>query len=439
MKLLKIVSFLLPFALVSDTVIASDIPDDSLYSCDLSTPEEVQNVGALQGLDIFQDRYGVGSSITVRSSTPESAHNLLQAVSACVLLTNNLLDLLENKDLQIADHSDETGLGRRQSTIVNIDTDPFYTLGFPTFTDIVAKMTTFANIYPKYAFFNSCIGLTHEGRAIPSLLITDLSVPASSKKMIWFNGMMHAREWIAPVSLMYVADKLLRTANTTWMRNYEIVITPAMNPDGYVFSMATSANRLWRKNRNPAYGTGNEVGADLNRNWDDHYKKYGTIGLVGSDTYPGSMAWSEKETKVLRDYVNQWPLSSRLWFIDFHAYGSTILRPWGWTKTLSNNEAKLKLLGDGMASAAYAVNMNNYTSSAGIVLYPQPVSGCADDWAGANGFFGFTFELKGTNFIVDKSEIVKSGRDMSAAVLWGLGYITDKNYSALPKLTVPAY
>ena len=80
---------------------------------------------------------------------------------------------------------------------------------------------------------------------------------------------------------------------------------PLVNPDGYEFSR-TEGNRMWRQNRNWYNWWTGCFGVDLNRNWDTP-----DWGLTGSSKdpcnkdqiYAGSWAFSEPETRSIRDFM----------------------------------------------------------------------------------------------------------------------------------------
>jgi len=64
---------------------------------------------------------------------------------------------------------------------------------------------------------------------------------------------IHAREWIALASALYLIDQLVRmfsSNNTTDPRvNVNWYIIPLLNPDGYEYTH--QGDRMWRKNRSP--------------------------------------------------------------------------------------------------------------------------------------------------------------------------------------------
>src|SRR5690606_2908792 len=99
-----------------------------------------------------------------------------------------------------------------------------------------------------------------EGRAIRGLRIT--SAPDDAPGLL-LNATQHAREWIAPMTAMCVADQLVREAESNevsaLLDQVVFYVVPVVNPDGYVYSW--DVERFWRKNRRDG------VGVDLNRNF----------------------------------------------------------------------------------------------------------------------------------------------------------------------------
>lgn len=79
------------------------------------------------------------------------------------------------------------------------------------------------------------IGKSYEGvplrviRIKPDHNVTDI-------KSIWVDGGIHAREWIAVSSVLYLINELIynRDLLETHMKNTEFHILPILNPDGLV-------------------------------------------------------------------------------------------------------------------------------------------------------------------------------------------------------------
>ncbi len=145
------------------------------------------------------------------------------------------------------------------------------------------------------------IGETWENRPIMLVTISIDVEYADQKPAMLYTGTIHAREWIgnelAIKFIEYVIDnyrvdprlKEALTRNTLYM-------VPCLNPDGFEFSRTHFS--FWRKNRrNNGDGT---FGVDLNRNFAVRFKKSGDTNL---NTYGGPEAFSEPETRAIRDFV----------------------------------------------------------------------------------------------------------------------------------------
>jgi len=165
--------------------------------------------------------------------------------------------------------------------------------------DIHGWLDSMAAQYPSLAE-TFVVGKTYEGRPIKGIKIGETK--QGTKPVVWIQAGIHAREWIAPASCVYVINHLLTNyaANAgvkALVDNVAWYLIPSANPDGYEYSHLYE--RLWRKTRtpNPGYSC---RGTDPNRNWDDHFGLTGTSGRPCSDIYRGPYAFSEPNTKALR-------------------------------------------------------------------------------------------------------------------------------------------
>lgn len=245
----------------------------------------------------------------------------------------------------------------------------------------------------------SVVGQSLQNRPIRAITITGPDEPgnaAADRPVIIWNGCQHAREWISPMTVTYIASRLVGDYDTdpavrSLVDSTRIVIVPVANPDGYLYSW--SSERYWRKNRRP--NNASDFGVDLNRNWGYEWGGDGASSDPGNDTYRGATSFSEPETRVLRDLALSFgdKLAAH---IDYHSYSQLILYPFGYAdgvhapepdrtffETLSNDLSDLIL----SESGAF------YNPIPSWVLYPA--SGTASDWFyGAAGAKSVTFELR---------------------------------------------
>merc|ERR1712113_408513 len=99
---------------------------------------------------------------------------------------------------------------------------------------------------------------------------------------------------------------------------------PSASPDGYTYTFET--DRMWRKTRSPQGGC---IGVDPNRNWDFHWGESGVSDNPCTEVFPGDEAFSEIETRNIRDFVQTLeptPILSHC----FHSYSQLWLWPYGY-------------------------------------------------------------------------------------------------------------
>ncbi len=287
---------------------------------------------------------------------------------------------------------------------------------YKTYAQVGTRLTELAALRPAIATTFTA-GFSLEGRLIRGIRISGAAPGAPA---VLLNGCQHAREWIAVMVPMYVADRLISDYDTDpvvqgLVDSLEFLIIPIVNPDGYEWTWGP--DRLWRKNRrNNGNGT---FGVDPNRNWDYQWGGGGSSGNPGDETYRGPFPFSEPETQVMRDlYVAHPQVISN---IDFHSYSQLVLSPWGWTPSFPPDIDLFNSVGDQMAGAILSTHGETYiVGPANTTLYLA--DGVSVDWAyGARDVYSWTIELRpdtgNPGFILPPGEIVPTGEEAFAAVL----------------------
>lgn len=158
-------------------------------------------------------------------------------------------------------------------------------------------------------------------------------------------------------------------------------------------------SRFWRKTRSTAHNLGNMCpGVDGNRNYDFFWNTVGVSSNPCSDVYPGPRAFSEPETRVVRDIIHTY-LSRMALFLTMHSYGSMILYPWGHDGTLSNNALALHTVGIAMADTIFSQQISyfpRYVVGNSVLVIGYAASGAAEDYAHSVGVpLSYTYELPG--------------------------------------------
>ncbi|NWZ89975.1 CBPO Carboxypeptidase, partial [Nesospiza acunhae] len=248
------------------------------------------------------------------------------------------------------------------------------------------------------------LGKTFENRTMYYLQISQPS--NKTKKIIWMDCGIHAREWISPAFCQWFVKEILQNYKTDpkisrFLQNLDFYVLPVLNIDGYIYSW--EKDRLWRKSRSP-YENGTCYGTDLNRNFNSSWGSVGVSFNCSSDVFCGSGPESEPETRAVAQFIKN-KKSDILCYLTIHSYGQLILTPYGSTtkppSTATDAKAVLILnFQMQVAKEAAAALKGKYgtsyrVGSTALILYSN--SGSSRDWAHTIGIpLSYTFELRDT-------------------------------------------
>jgi len=314
----------------------------------------------------------------------------------------------------------QDSIDREEQELREADLSASWFTAYHTYPEIVAYLQNISATYPTLAKFIPSVGKTIQGQNIVGITVTGTAT-TPKKKVITVGG-QHAREWIAPATVLYILEQLVTLYATdstikTLLNSVQITFIPSANPDGYVYTWTTQ--RLWRKNRR--LNSDGSYGVDINRNWNDHWGQEGSSPVPSSETYRGTAPFSEPEPKSIADFVlANAPFSGA---VDYHSYGQLIMRPYGWTTTPPPTDPLLKTIGDTWRNTILAVNGVSYTSQNAFQLYFT--SGGARDWyfTEASIPISFTIELRDTGtygFQLPPTQIIPTGNENFAGYKWFL-------------------
>uniref|UniRef100_A0AAR5Q8Y9 Peptidase M14 domain-containing protein n=1 Tax=Dendroctonus ponderosae TaxID=77166 RepID=A0AAR5Q8Y9_DENPD len=259
--------------------------------------------------------------------------------------------------------------------------------------EVLAYLERLEREHPEIVRLES-IGRSTEGR---DLLLIHIGSGRPNAPTIFIDAGIHAREWIATPSALYIISQLVENpAHARLHQNVNWAIIPAINPDGYEFSRSSVLNRLWRKTRRPNQGS-TCIGTDPNRNFGYQWNTGGASTNPCSDIYAGPEPFSEPETDAIRRYFINHYTEIKL-YVTIHSYGNYILYPWGFTSELPRDALHLQTVAEAAARPIEAASTlgSRYTiGSSTNVLYEA--SGGSDDWTkGAIGVdLSYCFELPG--------------------------------------------
>jgi len=280
-------------------------------------------------------------------------------------------------------------------------------------------MYALADTFPNMVTV-TVMGQSYEGRDMPMMKIS--TGGSGTKKAIFVDGGIHAREWVSPATVTWMMSELVERYDDhpEFVDNLDWYFMPVINPDGYEYSHTN--DRLWRKSRKP--NGGGCYGTDMNRNWGFHWNEGGSSSNRCSDTYHGGVAWSEIETQVVRDAMLSIGTNTAA-YLTYHSYGQYLFTPWGYTSDLPDDYNELYAVGIEATNALTALYGTRYTvGSSTNLLYIA--SGGSDDWAhatvaegGPNIKYSHCIELRDTGrygFILPASQIIPTAEEMWEAV-----------------------
>ena len=276
--------------------------------------------------------------------------------------------------------------------------------------EVDAHLDALAAQHPDLARAHT-IGTSLEGRPIRALEISH-----GGTLGIVLDGGHHAREWIAVMVPTCIADRLV-TGYARDARIHRILdaarffVVPVVNPDGYRYSWTT--DRYWRKNRRGGYGV------DLSRNYSVAWGDDGASADRASPNYRGERAFSEPESRAIRDLFAANPIAAH---VDFHSFSQVIAYPWSHQRVPPPDRDKFAAIADRMSSAIHASHGETYRIAPGST-FETGASGTAGDWSYAiHGALSFLVELRpassrGGGFVLPPDQIAPACDEALAATL----------------------
>ncbi|MBI2789367.1 MAG: zinc carboxypeptidase [Elusimicrobia bacterium] len=235
------------------------------------------------------------------------------------------------------------------------------------------------------------IGKSTRGRDLWAVRLTKgaTGTQRSKKPGIVFMGTHHAREHLSTEVPLLIAKNLVdNRADAEVARlldTRDVYFIPMVNPDGVEYDIEGGKYHMHRKNM--AQNADGSTGVDLNRNYAWGWGGGGASPNPDDDTYRGPSAFSEPESKAVRDFVSARPNLKVL--LSYHTFSELILYPWGGSDEQIPDKKALAAFKN---MAGEMAKMTGYTPEQSSDLYVATGDTC--DWAwGEKGIFAFTFEL----------------------------------------------
>lgn len=293
------------------------------------------------------------------------------------------------------------------------------------------------------------IGKSAQGRDIPALRIgvhptNDDDPEPFTRQTVLITAGLHAREWISTSTANYIAYTLITgfgkvPSITRMLEDFDFVIVPTLNPDGYVYTWET--DRLWRKNRQQTSIRFCQ-GMDLDHSFGFQWDGSSTAGNPCSESYAGEKPFEAVEAKALADWARNETENNNVDFIglmDLHSYSQQILYPYSFScSDLAPGLEDLEELGYGLQKAIRRAHGHVYevlpacegnavtAGATGKKAYlPQMENrgGSGLDWFYHELHIRWAYQLKlrdrGTyGFLLPKEHIIPTGKEMVDAIMY---------------------
>jgi murein tripeptide amidase MpaA len=296
---------------------------------------------------------------------------------------------------------------------------------FTAYHDYNATVNWVKNLVAQYSSIATLvtIGTSFEGRTIYGVRVTGNGARngTNAKPGIFYDGGIHAREWISPATVSFILNQLLSlygkdTEVTRLVDNIEWTIVPIFNVDGYQYTW--TGNRMWRKTRMPNRGS-RCMGTDPCRNSATGWGGGGSSADPCDDTYRGTKPFDQPEVAAMSQYIKN--LGNVQGYINFHSYSQLYLSPWGYTTNLppqKDYNAQMAL-GRKAVAAIKATSGVSYTMGPTAPTLYQ-ASGVISDWVydQLKVVYSFVCELRDTGqygFLLPPSQIIPTGQEIFAS------------------------
>ncbi|XP_072945694.1 carboxypeptidase B-like [Epargyreus clarus] len=281
---------------------------------------------------------------------------------------------------------------RRQSSrnITDIEND-FDIYNYNRYDEILDYITEL-----EYKYINSTqvsfsvveAGETDEGRSLVYFKIKAANSSDEIPVAVVESGII-PREWITVPSALNIVEKLLNEDQRNLIENFEWIIIPVLNPDGYEYTHTNL--RLWTKNRSIRSNLGLICpGVNINRNFDISWLVSDSSSSPCSHLYSGVDAFSEPEARFIKDILEEYGDRMRL-YVSLQNSGASdgfVSYPWQYERAASGMFRQHHLLGLDMVKA---IN-GTYKLDVGFSALGDRASGTSSDYAMEAGVL-YTFNI----------------------------------------------
>ncbi|KAI9203364.1 uncharacterized protein BJ171DRAFT_510503 [Polychytrium aggregatum] len=292
---------------------------------------------------------------------------------------------------------------------------------YQSYSDIIAYYESLPNLQ------KTSIGLSYLGTPIYAFSF------GSGSRSIFYQGGIHAREWISHSTTAYITSSLVLDDGlaATLRSQFKFFVIPTLNVDGYNYTR--TVDRMWRKNLEPNNGS-SCIGTDLNRNFDTAWDQPGHGISPCDEDYSGPSAASATETQLLKTFISGLPNPFGL--MDFHSYSQLWMYPYGAYCNRTIPEGPLLQNASIIATSIIANRSKTYYQYGPTCNTIYQASGTLLDYGYVSGNikYSLTVELpdQGTyGFLLPPSFIRSVGEDTTQAFVAMWSYLNDPSSASV--------
>ncbi|XP_053616172.1 carboxypeptidase B-like [Plodia interpunctella] len=199
-----------------------------------------------------------------------------------------------------------------------------------------------------------------------------------TKPVVIIEAGINPREWITIPSALNVVNNILDETHPRFLSNFDWVIIPVVNPDGYEYTHTNL--RLWEKTRSTNSNLGAICpGVNINRNFDIDWGFSGSSSSPCSNNFAGIAPLSETESQMIVALIEEYGPRVNL-YISLQNNGVVISYPWHYERAASAMFVNNHILGIEMINSM----VSNYTLGVAAVVLDR-ISGTSSDYVRMNG------------------------------------------------------
>lgn len=197
---------------------------------------------------------------------------------------------------------------------------------YPSYEDIIKFLRDFAWVHRNRIHLRN-VGQSYENRTLQVAVISN-GDGRPNKKVIFIDAALLGREWLCPITALYVIHQLIveYQTNSHLLDNYDWMVLPLANPDGYEYSRNIDSYWAITRSQNNEHCYGTNLNRNFNFLWGEGHP---ALKDPCSDEFAGSEPFSAPESRTVRDIMDELVESNRgFMYLSLQSANRSILYPW---------------------------------------------------------------------------------------------------------------